>query len=70
MPLHSLLQKNTKQKKHKKSRVLEQWLKSKNIKIIDYDSFSFSDADFPDVYHLGKNRQEEFTLLLHDKLYP
>ncbi len=71
MPLHSLLQEKHETEKAKKNqRVLEQWLKSKNIKIIDYDSFSFSDADFPDVYHLGKNRQEEFTLLLHDKLYP
>jgi hypothetical protein len=71
MPMHSLQNKflyNPNLSEYKK--VFEKWLEMKGIAVIsctDID-FKYSDEDFPDAWHLGINRRDEFSSLLYTTL--
>ncbi|WP_028298767.1 hypothetical protein [Olivibacter sitiensis] len=49
-------------------KIFEQWLHSKGIEIIWNKNFTYRDVDFPDKWHLSKERRDEFTALLLDDL--
>jgi hypothetical protein len=69
MPLHSLqkdIYSSEKAKENKKT--FEQWISARNIPVIYTDEFECQDSDFPDTWHLGKDRRDEFTNLLYSKL--
>lgn len=50
------------------NRIFEQWIFSKGIKVINNEKFHFQNSDFPDTWHLGENRRDEFTLLLFNEI--
>lgn len=65
MPLHSIQQTvyNTEKEKFNQE-VFESWLSYNQIKIIYNKNFMFRDSDFPDTWHLSKERRAEFSSLL------
>ncbi|MBN1950285.1 MAG: hypothetical protein JW801_03725 [Bacteroidales bacterium] len=65
MPLHSVQQEiYASSKAQADKEILESWLRTKNIPIIRNTAFQYSDEDFPDTWHLGLNRRDEFSTLL------
>lgn len=67
VPLHSLQEEvyhtpHVLENKH----IFERWLVSRGILIVDTPRFNYSDADFPDTWHLSESRRDEFTTLLFD----
>ncbi len=69
MPLHSIQKDIYNTKKAKQNQmVFEEWLKSKNIKILYDADFKFTDSDFPDTWHLALQRRDEFTERLYRQI--
>lgn len=69
MPLHSAQQNvHSSIQGVRNKKIFNDWLLSKNIQVIYNDKFKYEDKDFPDVTHLNKNRRDEFTKLLYDKI--
>jgi len=69
MPLHSIQQETFSSAKACKNKaVFEEWLKTRGISIVAIKEFNYSDADFPDTWHLGKTRRDEFTRLLYTSI--
>ncbi len=68
IPSHSVIDEvyRTKVEQSNKITFIE-WAKERNIKIIDYLGFTFNDSDFPDYWHLSRERRDEFTTLLLTK---
>lgn len=66
MPLHSI-QKDVycSEKSQENKVVFEAWLKEKGIPIIRNPDFHYTDFDFPDTWHLSKDRRDEFTRKLY-----
>ena len=50
-------------------KILEQWVESKSITVIENDKFVYSNDDFPDIWHLNIDRRDEFSYLLFQKLH-
>ena len=69
MPLHSI-QKDiySSAKSQDNKLVFETWLKEKDIPIIYNSDFKFTDDDFPDFWHLAKDRRDEFTRTIYDEI--
>jgi hypothetical protein len=66
MPLHSLFEDIYETENELSNmRVFQEWLSKNDISVISNDKFAFSDADFPDIWHLGINKRDEFTRLLY-----
>lgn len=67
VPLHSL-QKEVYNTPHvlENKQIFEGWLASRNIQIVNTPHFKYSDADFPDTWHLSESRRNEFTALMFD----
>jgi hypothetical protein len=49
-------------------KIFEQWVFSKGIPIIYNKKFNYQDSDFPDTWHLGADRRDEFTLMLFHEI--
>jgi hypothetical protein len=69
MPMHSIQKKvfNTEKEKNNFT-VFNTWAKKHDIKILRNNKFEYSDSDFPDYWHLGKNRRDEFSFLLFNEI--
>ena len=48
-------------------KILEQWVDAQKITVIENDKFTYSNSDFPDIFHLSINRRDEFSYLLFQK---
>lgn len=69
VPEHSIRKKVHNYPKAKLNKVVfDGWLASKNIPVIETNEFKYGDNDFPDFWHLGINRRDEFTTLLYQKI--
>jgi hypothetical protein len=67
MPLHSIQnQVYVSAKAHKNNKIFEEWLASKNIKVIYINDFKYNDVDFPDFWHLSIDRRDEFSKKLYN----
>jgi hypothetical protein len=65
VPLHTIqdrVHQSAKARANKK--VYERWLSMKGIRVLDMKDFAYNDGDFPDTWHLGKDKRDEFTELL------
>ena len=66
MPLHSVQKNIGSSKKASLNKIVfEDWLKSLDIPIVNNTNFKYDDKDFPDYWHLSKQRRDEFTELLY-----
>jgi hypothetical protein len=62
MPLHSLQQAVYDTDLSRKNReTFARWAESRDIPIITVTDFKYYDGDFPDYWHLGRNRRAEYT---------
>ena len=69
VPLHSIQKDISASIKAKKNdEVYREWLKQRNIPLLEVDDFEYSDSDFPDFWHLGQHRISEFTSKLYLEL--
>ena len=69
MPLHSVQKDIYSTPKAKASKaILEEWMKEKGIDVIHVPEFQYSDKDFPDTWHLGIDRRDEFSTLLFEEI--
>ena len=69
MPLHTMQKQLTATDFAKQSRkTFTEWTEKNGIPIIPLDGFQYSDADFPDFWHMSASRQNEFTLGLYKKV--
>ena len=50
-------------------KILEQWVDSKKITVIENDKFEYDNSDFPDIWHLSIDRRDEFSYLLFQKFH-
>lgn len=48
--------------------IFEKWIASEGIQVITNNSFHYQDSDFPDIWHLSKEKRDEFTALLYDEI--
>lgn len=48
--------------------VFSKWCQNKQIEIVNMNEFKTSDDDFPDYWHLGKHRKDEFSQILKEKV--
>jgi len=69
MPLNSI-QKGiySSEKSLQNKRIFEQWINEHGIEVIKVANFQYQDSDFPDTWHLGKDRRDEFTKKLFKEL--
>lgn len=69
MPLHSLQSEVFQTEKEKINKIVfEKWLNMNGITIIQNSNFKYDDSDFPDTWHLRKDRRDVFTNLLYEEL--
>ncbi|MEO1349024.1 MAG: hypothetical protein AAFW84_09515 [Cyanobacteria bacterium J06635_15] len=69
MPLHSIQkQVYTSEKEISNQQIFEEWLCSKDIEIIYNQRFKYTDADFPDIWHLSQDKRDEFSALLYEDI--
>ena len=68
VPVHSLGP-ITDEKLIKGIKILEEWVDSKNITVIENDKFEYDNSDFPDIWHLSIDRRDEFSYLLYQKFH-
>lgn len=69
MPLHSIQKDIYSTEKAQKNKVVfETWLKENNIPIIYNPDFEYIDVDFPDTWHLSRDRRDEFTMKLYNQI--
>jgi len=62
LPLHSIhAGLATLPKNQTNQKVFLQWLRNHQVPILNVPEFDYSDADFPDAWHLAANRRDEFT---------
>ena len=48
-------------------KILEQWVDTQKLTVIENDKFIYSNEDFPDIWHLSIDRRDEFSYLLFQK---
>lgn len=66
VPLHSIQKEvYSSEKSELNKRIFDSWCKDHNIEIVSAHDFQYSDDDFPDIWHLGLNRRDEFTTKLY-----
>lgn len=69
MPLHSIQKDiHTSEKAQANRMIFESWLAKNDIPIVSTRNFHYTDDDFPDTWHLAKNRRDDFTIELYQKL--
>ena len=68
MPLSSIEDVYQSEKALQNKKTFEEWISSKEIKVISNDSFRYQDSDFPDTWHLSIDRRDEFTSLLFNEI--
>lgn len=62
MPMHSMqIDVYDNEKSIKDILIFELWLKQNNIPLLKIHDFNYSDKDFPDTWHLGRDKRDEFT---------
>lgn len=69
MPLHSVqtdIYSTSRARENKK--VFEEWLQENDIRVVQNTLFTYQDSDFPDTWHLAKDRRDEFTALLYEEI--
>jgi len=69
VPLHSIQKEAYSTPFAKKNKaVFRQWADQNNVKIVSTNDFIVNDKDFPDYWHLNKEKKLEFSRHLLDKL--
>lgn len=69
MPLHSVQEDvYSSPQAQKNTQIFEAWLSDCNIRIIYLDKLKFQDKDFPDTWHLARDRRDEFTTSFYHEI--
>jgi hypothetical protein len=65
VPMHTIQDRvHRSEKALANKKVYEDWLAAKGIRVLDMNEFHCDDSDFPDTWHLGKEKRDEFTEIL------
>lgn len=69
VPLHSIQSEIYSSRKATRNELaFFNWLRKQEIELISVPEFDYTDEDFPDFWHLSKNRTDEFTRLLFEHI--
>lgn len=69
MPLHSVQKDIHRSEKSQRNKVaFEAWLKENQIPVVYNPEFTYADSDFPDTWHLSRDRRDEFTTKLYQQI--
>lgn len=68
VPLHSIhANVYNSEKALKNKKLFENWLLENDITILKAEKFSYTDSDFPDVWHLSSELRDEFSKILYEE---